>query len=377
MRQARLAALAALAAFLAAGPLEAAIDVVINYDYDASGFFGAAYPERRALMEQAAGTVSRFLDDLDPIVPGGSNTWSARFFYEIDGSYTEVQNPVVSADTILVYVRGQDFGAGGHLGHAGPGGYYSWGSAAWNETVAYRGEAGAKLAQPTDIGRWGGSITFNSNANLPWHFGATTAGLGWNEFDFLSTAIHELVHVLGFGVPGSGLSWDTFALTGKFTGPKAQAEGSPNNPDLQLYGDLAHWKEGTLSTVAGAQAEASLDPTLTNGDRKRLTRLDFAALDDLGWDLAMAGDTDCDGDVDAVDLASLGLGWNPAGETAVWAGGDTDGDGDVDAVDLASLGLAWNPAGYAGGSPLAAPEPGTLALLAAGLVGLARARRRP
>jgi len=89
-----------------------------------------------------------------------------------------------------------------------------------------------------------------------------------------------------------------------------------------------------------------------------------------------AGDADLDLDVDAVDLAMLGLAWNP--EPAAingWFSGDFDADGDVDAVDLAALGFAWNPEGY-GRTPLAVPEPTALALVVTG--GLARlARRRP
>ena len=81
------------------------------------------------------------------------------------------------------------------------------------------------------------------------------------------------------------------------------------------------------------------------------------------------GDTDGDGDVDAVDLATLGLNWAPDATDKAWSDGDFGADGDVDAVDLAALGLNWSP----DGSGAAAPEPGVLALAAAGAaVGLRR-----
>lgn len=82
--------------------------------------------------------------------------------------------------------------------------------------------------------------------------------------------------------------------------------------------------------------------------------------------IANPGDTDVDGDVDAVDLANLGLNWDPAGTNLAWAQGDFNGDGDVDAVDLAQLGTNWSPAA-------AVPEPATLMCLLGGLaVGIRR-----
>ncbi|MCD6365376.1 MAG: right-handed parallel beta-helix repeat-containing protein [Planctomycetes bacterium] len=82
------------------------------------------------------------------------------------------------------------------------------------------------------------------------------------------------------------------------------------------------------------------------------------------------GDTDKDGDVDATDLAALGLSWSPSGTTKVWADGDFDRNGNVDATDLATLGLGWNPSGSS------VPEPATLLVMAfAGLPVLLRRGR--
>lgn len=99
---------------------------------------------------------------------------------------------------------------------------------------------------------------------------------------------------------------------------------------------------------------------------------DFAAETDISiTPIAdpISGDADMDGDVDAEDLADLGLHWSPAANEANWAHGDFDNDGDVDANDLASLGLHWNPAGTI-------PEPACGMILLAGWLGVSARRRK-
>ena len=135
-----------------------------------------------------------------------------------------------------------------------------------------------------------------------------------------------------------------------------------------------------LDTFAYYQAiELEFDPALGDAVRIRGTAggtAEYTTIVELeAYGLAAvvrAGDADVDGDVDAVDLATLGLGWAPSADDRRWYDGDFDGDGDVDAVDLAAVGLGWEPAGYAA-VPAPAPDPGALALAAAGAaVGLAR-----
>jgi hypothetical protein len=93
------------------------------------------------------------------------------------------------------------------------------------------------------------------------------------------------------------------------------------------------------------------------------------------------GDATVNGSVDLSDLAALGQNWNGAGKS--WAQADFNYDGSVNLSDMAALAQHWNQsvAGFSMAleSTMAAPEPGTLTLLAGaslGLLAYAGRRRR-
>jgi len=235
------------------------------------------------VLEYAAETLSRFGDDLDAIAsPTGSNTWKAYFSSPDTDTQVELIDMVVPADTAKVFVGGRNMAS---LGMGGPGGMWAYGTAAWISTVRYRGETGAELANPTDFGNWGGTVAFDMSPPRPWYFGLDPAGLDSGHYDFLSVALHELAHMLGFGAIGTGgtkFSWQTFLSGGTFVGPVSVAEyGAP----VPLDGPRVHWATGTLGNVNGAAQEATMTPSITNGERQLFTDLDFAGLDDLGWEI--------------------------------------------------------------------------------------------
>ncbi|HEX8200833.1 MAG TPA: hypothetical protein VF590_10115, partial [Isosphaeraceae bacterium] len=220
------------------------IAVDIRYDYDINGLFAA--PERRAVLQAAVNTVASTLgDSLAAIAPTATNTWSASFTDPGTGLTRTIANLVVPADTLILYVGGRDL-SGTTVGSGGYGGYSSRGTQEWLDTVHARGQTGALAGVPTDFGPWGGSISFDT-VGTNFSFGLDPAGIGFNQTDFYSVAMHEFGHVLGMI---SSSSWGRYISGGVFTGPNAVAAygGLP----VPLAAGGSHWAAGTLSDGAPA-----------------------------------------------------------------------------------------------------------------------------
>ena len=185
---------------------------------------------------------------LAAIIPGPAgggitNTWSAIFTDPSTGLQTSLPNLTIAANEILLFAGGRDLEAPS-LGSGGFGGFNANGTESFIATVRARGEVGAlSEGNETDIGPWGGSITFSTRDNVRWHFGTTTDGLEPGETDFLTVAMHEVGHLLGFGTAPSFINQINF--DGEFIGEASVAEfDGEGNPPLNV--DLDHWAEGTM-----------------------------------------------------------------------------------------------------------------------------------
>jgi hypothetical protein len=341
-----------ICASVLAADARAKVTIDLDYSLDLNGFFlpkasnpfGYDGDAAKAALQRAANTFSdRFLDRLNAITPriGPSNIefqWTPAIFDPATGSQHNFDNPTIPANVIKVYVGGRDL-PGSTLGSGGPGGYANAsGLPEWFDEIDGRGQSGAiDSAHPkTDFAPWGGSIAFDTAAN--WHLGLTTTGLTFSKSDFYSVALHEMAHLLGFGTAGS---WDDAIAGGQFTGAKSMAlKGGP----VQLSPDLAHWLNSTQSTVGvgGPQQETAMDPSLTTGTRKRFTILDWAGLDDVGWDIAGPGDATADGAVNFEDLVALAQNYNATTGLMRWSQGDFTEDGNVDFADLVLLAQNYN-----------------------------------
>ena len=311
------------------GPV-AAVKIQFDYQYD-DGFFDD--PLRRELMEMAADQVNRWVDTLDAIEPTEDNQWFSFVPLPPAGAEKFLRDTPIPEDTLLVITGGNSILPTLTLSVANvPEAAFVSGDDAWRDLLTSRGEPGALETPSTDYGGWGGVIMWNSD-EVNWHFGKTTEGLDPDETDFLTVAMHELAHILGFGPAASfGALVEEGDLL--FTGEAATAVGSPNNRNLGLH-DGGHWREGTVSTINGQLQEALLGPVIQTGERRFMTDLDFAALQDVGWELASAGDANRDRRFDMLDLVQVQQSNKyRVDELAGWSEGDWNGDLRFDQLDL-------------------------------------------
>lgn len=250
------------------------LDVTLDYTYDTNNFFDT--PAKRDLLELAFETVAGgFTDALAAIEPEGDDTWTASFPHPGTGETQQIDDLVVGERELIIFAGGRDLGP---LAQGGPGGFSASGSGAWLETVRGRGQEGALDEPATNFGPWGGMVTFDTEAD--WYFGEDTDGLTVSEYDFLSVAIHEVIHVLGFTyhVDAYANLVDEDNLV--FTGERATAlyEGD-GHPPLAAANDLSHWEAGFTH-----DGEVSvMTPTISRGERQAVTDIDIATLQDIGW----------------------------------------------------------------------------------------------
>jgi hypothetical protein len=368
--------LAAACALCVPGSL-AAIEFRFDYTYDATGFFDS--PEPRAALEAVAEVFDVLLDDLTAISPSGSNRWMASFFNPASGANETIENMLVPANTLTVFVGGRNL-IGDTLGVGGPGGFSGTGiSQAWFDTLYSRGEGGEDAVRgifADEFGPWGGAISFDTHLSngepRTWHFDIATDPAR-NTADFYSVALHEIGHVLGFGTADS---FGNLVRSGEFDG--LQAKSLNNGQRIRMHSDDSHWAADTRSPPWDDEAPVTaMDPTIItfNGvmRRRHFTPLDFAALDDLGWTVdpsayvtapePLPGDYNNNGLVEQADLDLVLGNWGKSA-TAVPSTWTNDLPiGTVDQAELDGVLTNWGAQIAAAATALAStagvPEPAT------------------
>jgi hypothetical protein len=268
---------------------QANIDIQFDYSLDDNSFFSDA--GRKSVLESAASVFeNRLSDTLTAISSAGSNSFNPSYFDPAStGSTLSNTADSFAANVIRVYVGGSNLG-GSTLGVGGSGGFSCSGFGSFCSDAEQRGQGDVSDGDAVDVAPWGGSISFDS-VGTSWHFGLTTTGLDGSESDFYSVAVHELGHLLGFG---ASYSFSNHIVGGNFVGT---AVGT-----VTLNG-TGHWANGVTGLYNGISQEAAMTASLTTGTRKYFTELDFAALQDIGWQVTAVPEAD----TWAMLLAGLGL----------------------------------------------------------------------
>ena len=251
-----------------------AVQVVFNYDFDASGFFADA--GRRAVLQQAADAITlQFNDQLSAITPGGGNTWTAQFDNPATGGSTTINNLAVGQNQVVIFAGARNLGGPLGIGGYSAGAVAVNGSSSFRDAIQTRGQGNIFAQNATDFATWGGSIVFDNTTN--WSFATSASGVGSNQFAFYSVALHELGHVFGLG---TAPSFENKISNNAFFGSNAVA--AYNGSAAPVTSDHGHWAQ---SVTSGGQT-AIMVPVLTNGQFRTFTPLDTAALADVGWQVA-------------------------------------------------------------------------------------------
>ncbi len=234
-------------------------DITFDYRFDTDGWFTA---ERRAALEASAEVwESIILDDFETTTVGTATPFVTN---PETGSFTGINDIFITdveIDDLLIFVGARSLGSG-TLGQGGASGYYL------NEE-RYVG---------SDFEPWLGSISFNRDAD--WFFDATPStsnDIPNNQSDFISTAVHEIGHVLGFNAAIEAFS-EHLNSAGDFAGPNAIARNG--GTAIPLEG--SHIEDGH---EFGGSGEVVLDPISFPGVRQLPTILDIAIFDDIGYEV--------------------------------------------------------------------------------------------
>lgn len=235
-------------------------DIKFDYRFDESNFFT---PERRAILEQAGDIWSSYIqDDFTPIPAGETLSFT------IDNNRQEItlDEPI---DDLLIFASYSDLSD--------------------NENFLARGTFTASFIvgsdrqeriQGDDFEPWLGKIEFNRAAGDNFFFDQTPRSdddIPFDQQDFLSLSLHEIGHILGFGVSDAFFAQVT---DNQFTGSQSLSLNNGNPIPLDL--NHAHIEE---DFSLDPQSDALLDEIFTFGDRNLPTDLDLAIFADIGYEI--------------------------------------------------------------------------------------------
>lgn len=330
-----------LLASLAVPSFAPGLSITLDYTHD-DYFTNSANPYGAAAvaaLEAAASEISSVLGNsygaiTNDTVSGTSNgtTFNIRANYNYvnpqDKSSTIQRSAAgIGQDEIVIYIGAQTlenftFGesstgvAGIQLGGGGSGA--NWAAAvgaaeaAANQRFGRGGETtlssisnsatlgGTTASFELDFGPAVGSLWFNDSMgdDIPgqpatrdtwevnnnfWHYDHTTP-VGTGKIDLYSVALHEIIHVLGYGTSDN---WENFIVGNEWTGPAVTAiigEGA-----IALEDDHFHIRDGLESPgyLDGVVRQTVMNGSPVVGERDQLTVLDLAFISDMSYNVVV------------------------------------------------------------------------------------------
>lgn len=274
-------------------------NIEFDYRFDTNGFFND--PVRRQALEAAGNIWESYIQDEFPNVPAGIT-------FSVKNPQTGQPEPVTltsEIDDLLIFVgagsppfNNPTFINAGGVG--GEDGYDAVGS-------VFKVRLDGPNFEP-----YVGGISFNANPQIngqpgSWFFDQTpntsndTPG---NYYDFITNAVHEIGHVLGFGSP----IFKKLVIDGSFSGLNARAVNGGNGIPIGNDGFIAHIRSDFPSVmnrmsatrfpgraelailadigyqIPGFQTQGSTPPIATEGD----DQISGTVLDDIIYALGGA-----------------------------------------------------------------------------------------
>jgi len=235
-------------------------DIKFDYRFDEFKFFT---PERKKILNLAAKIWSSHIrDEFDPIAAGETLKFS------IDSIDREVTLDK-QIDDVLIFVSSVNLSSNELT--LGEGSYYAQYILGSDRETRIQGD---------NFEPWVGTIEFNSLAEDSFYFDKTPTtddDIPFDQQDFLSLALHEIGHVLGFG---TAPIFREQIKNNKFIGTQSIDFNGGKSVPLDESG--THIKNGYS---LDPNSDTLLDPFLTFGERNLPTNLDLALLTDIGYDV--------------------------------------------------------------------------------------------
>lgn len=252
-------------------PDERPFKIQFDYRFDTNQWFT---PARRAILESAARIWETIIQDDFPAVPAGEgfSVFNPQPVFSTFDTYTfTTENLALGEpiDDLVIFV------SAGNIGMGALGGILGLGSPA----VPRPGSSLTDRYTGDPFQPWAGSIFFNTA--IDWFFDPTPNSaddLLTRQSDFLSTALHEIGHLLGF--IGSVNAFSRLTVNQAFTGRNAISLNGGN--PIPLSEDGSHIQFSPIWNPVGKVLMETQQP---RGGRQLPTRLDLAILDDLGYSI--------------------------------------------------------------------------------------------